>query len=419
MLTNTGFQCEITLFKGNLQTDTFVVVDIEATGLDLEKDELIEIAALRIKAGKPTASWHALVCSKKPIPKDIQALTGITPAEVLQFGLSPKEALQAFLDFVGHDLLMGHQIQTDVAFLRRAIQETLGEPFEPNTFDTLRYAQFILPHLPRHELDRVARWFDLDCSGQHRAMVDVQLTYQIYCQLKRAADRQYELGRQWAKHGGEAVGQQHVGQVWFCPFPLEQMPAYAWSGYLSAVGSHLTDTWHSDCTGVLVQDANREAFMYPKNHANVWLKWAPDWQKDVLEQYQSGNLCLQTESAWSDLMPPVVWPDMDTSALRELVSGKRVCLTGHFTFLRKSVLQNWIVQHGGCLIEKRDEEIQIFIAGKVGLNNRKWKKFRCFQTKNRPIQLVDEAALYRLFGWSWLNASAVPFQFDKENLLVR
>lgn len=102
------------------QTESYVVIDIETTGL-ADDDEIIEIGALRIENGQPVDSYSALVKCRKTISKEITELTGITKEEINERELPVEKALEDFLNFCGNDELLGHNISFDLKYLISAV----------------------------------------------------------------------------------------------------------------------------------------------------------------------------------------------------------------------------------------------------------------------------------------------------------
>src|SRR5699024_4509183 len=103
--------------------DRFVLIDLETTGLQPGRDEIIEFGALRIDGDKET-EFSCLVRPAGPLPKTIAELTGLTDETLQAQGLAMEQALQQFLTFIGRDKLVGYNLSFDMAFLRAACQRT-------------------------------------------------------------------------------------------------------------------------------------------------------------------------------------------------------------------------------------------------------------------------------------------------------
>lgn len=116
----------------------------------------------------------------------IQGLTGITD-EMLEGAPLPEEALPQVEDFLGRDLLLGHNVGFDTAFLYDSFQKYLGRPLGNNSLDQLRLARKLLPQLPHHRLGDVAAALGVPYQGAHRALADCWITYGCYEKLRALA----------------------------------------------------------------------------------------------------------------------------------------------------------------------------------------------------------------------------------------
>lgn len=107
--------------KGKQQdTCVFITIDIETTGFDPEKDEILEIAAIKYIENNEVEVFSRAVKVQKPLTKEISELTGITDDFLLKNGMDIETALKDFWDFVGRAKLVGYNISFDMSFLRNA-----------------------------------------------------------------------------------------------------------------------------------------------------------------------------------------------------------------------------------------------------------------------------------------------------------
>src|ERR1700722_20398969 len=125
-----------------LKHATFICLDCEFTGLDPDKDRILELAAVRFSCSELIAQFDALVNPGCPISDDSFAIHHISKEMVAQ---KPKieEILNAFLSFVGRDIIIGHGISYDLAMLERAASRG-GIPYNLKgniCMDTLRLAR--------------------------------------------------------------------------------------------------------------------------------------------------------------------------------------------------------------------------------------------------------------------------------------
>lgn len=176
----------------------YTVVDTETTGLSSESCCLIEVSALRVREGRVAAEFSTLIRPPwREVQKNgqwqqgyvddfIQGLTGITD-EMLEGAPLPEEALPQVEDFLGRDLLLGHNVGFDTAFLYDSFQKYLGRPLGNNSLDQLRLARKLLPQLPHHRLGDVAAALGVPYQGAHRALADCWITYGCYEKLRALA----------------------------------------------------------------------------------------------------------------------------------------------------------------------------------------------------------------------------------------
>ena len=93
--------------------ESFVIIDIETTGLAAEKDEILELGAIRVRSGKCVDEYQQLILVHNEIPETITALTGIENASVKANGIPIQDALAAFYDFIGSSMVLGYCIDFD------------------------------------------------------------------------------------------------------------------------------------------------------------------------------------------------------------------------------------------------------------------------------------------------------------------
>jgi len=157
----------------------FIVADIETTGLDPYKHEIIEIAAIRVNRDSKTHDTiTVLVKPQGQLPKKITDLTGITVEMLERDGESLEKAISDFLAFIGDHRLVFYNAPFDLPFLIKAAgryQKRIKNPVS----DALDMARRAWPDLKSYKLTDVAR--SLNIKGAHRALKDCELTVTVYC----------------------------------------------------------------------------------------------------------------------------------------------------------------------------------------------------------------------------------------------
>ncbi len=164
----------------------YISLDIETTGLNSDRDTILEIGAVRFKGTQIYDTFSMLVNPGRPIPYKIQQLTGITPADVTD--APPISAILPDLRrFVGDTPVIGHNIGFDLGFLRKqgVLEQNMG-------VDTFELASILLPHATRYSLTALSDYLNVpaDPAGQaHRALDDAQATRRLFEALLDQARR--------------------------------------------------------------------------------------------------------------------------------------------------------------------------------------------------------------------------------------
>jgi len=159
-----------------------VVIDTETTGLEPQVSEIIEIAGLKIIKGQLQEPFNALIKINAPLPKEIIQLTGITD-EVLKGGEQKNFVFQRFMDFIKDLPLIAHNVEFDLPFLQYHLGKTLGTSLNNQAICTLKLSRSLLPGLASHKLSKVAEHFKIPTPLTHRALGDVEITYQLWLKL--------------------------------------------------------------------------------------------------------------------------------------------------------------------------------------------------------------------------------------------
>ncbi len=158
----------------------YVVFDLETTGISWSEDAIVEISALKVKNAVITDRFSTLVNPQRSIPYHAYKVHGISDQMVADAPCL-KEALTGFLDFIGEDVLVGHNIASfDLKFIYRDVQQLFGRTVTNNYIDTLYMARSCLPQLSHHRLTDLADYFQLDTQGAHRALWDCTMNQACY-----------------------------------------------------------------------------------------------------------------------------------------------------------------------------------------------------------------------------------------------
>lgn len=160
---------------------TFVVFDLETTGLSKKSDRITEIGAVKISGGKIEEKFSSFVNPLISIPSAITKLTGITNEMVADAPLED-EALRLFFEFCGDSPLVAHNAAFDTGFLKKACGRC-GIFYDYTSIDTVPFARSVLPGLKNYKLDTVAAHLKLPKFNHHRACDDAHTCAGIFLKL--------------------------------------------------------------------------------------------------------------------------------------------------------------------------------------------------------------------------------------------
>jgi len=158
-----------------------VVIDTETTGLDPARARVIEIAAVRLAAGRIDADkpFRSLVRPAAPIPETATAIHGIDAAKVADAPLFD-DIWPKLADFAADGVVIGHTIGFDLAVLKRECERAGIAWRRPRTLDTRLLAEVAAPDLPGYSLDVVAAWLGVEITDRHSALGDAMTTARIF-----------------------------------------------------------------------------------------------------------------------------------------------------------------------------------------------------------------------------------------------
>ena len=186
----------------------YIIFDIETTGLDSSYDEVIEIGAIKVKNNKIVSKFNSLVKPKNEIDEYITELTGITN-EMVKDAPTIEEILPDFMNYIGNDILIGHNVNFDINFIYDNLYRNKFDVLTNDFIDTMRISRKLLPELPHHRLIDLAKYFKIDSINNHRSLKDCEITMNVYENLKEIALQKYdnvdEFKNAFKKHKKEGL----------------------------------------------------------------------------------------------------------------------------------------------------------------------------------------------------------------------
>ena len=161
-----------------------VVIDSETTSLDPAKARIVEIAAVRLVAGRVDTAhaFRRLVRPDEPIPAAAVAIHHIDDGKVAD-APAFEQVWPELLAFMGETVLIGHSVGFDLAVLKRECQRA-DTPFRPpRTLDTRLLAQVVQPNLASFTLEGLSSWLGVEIKERHSALGDAVATAHIFSAL--------------------------------------------------------------------------------------------------------------------------------------------------------------------------------------------------------------------------------------------
>jgi ATP-dependent DNA helicase DinG len=157
--------------------DSFVVCDLETTGLTPRQHEIIEFGLVLVEGGQIKDTFYSLVRPKQKLPVSIRCLTGLDDEQLKD---SPELCviLPRVLDFLHDYPLVGHNVGFDKEFLEAAAGK-LNNP----TYDTLELARIVLTFAPSYRLSDLCSFLGIENRNKHRALSDALATVELYHRL--------------------------------------------------------------------------------------------------------------------------------------------------------------------------------------------------------------------------------------------
>ena len=182
-----------TYVKEFLKTYTekeLVIFDTETTGLNIFEDDIIQIAAIKVKNGQilPNSEFNVIIKTERVIPemlgKEINPMLEVYKKGPL---MEANDAFRAFLEYIGDDEILGHNVSYDYQILRYNLLRRLnGERIENHIrvyWDSLKLIRLLEPHLRVYKLKHLLSALGLEGQNTHRADDDILATKSVvdYC----------------------------------------------------------------------------------------------------------------------------------------------------------------------------------------------------------------------------------------------
>ena len=176
-------------FTEDYASKEFVFFDTETTGLNVLSDDIVQIAAFKVKGGKrvENSDLNIFLHTDKHIPEKLGSLDNpLIEAYKANRHYSREEGLQMFLDYIGQDPILGHNVNFDYNILRYNVLDTLKKDISYTIYDSLHLIKCVEPALRMYKLVFLLKELKLEGKNSHLADEDVAATKALvdYCYNK-------------------------------------------------------------------------------------------------------------------------------------------------------------------------------------------------------------------------------------------
>jgi DNA polymerase-3 subunit alpha (Gram-positive type) len=193
-----------------LADDTYVVFDVETTGLSAYYDTIIELAAVKIQGGEIIDRFESFVNPHHRLSATTINLTGITD-DMVQNAPEVEDVIRRFSEWIDNDVLVAHNASFDMGFLNAGYKKIGFEKAKNPVIDTLELGRFLYPEMKNHRLNTLAKKFDIELTQHHRAIYDAEATgYLLVKMLKDALEKEIEYHDQLNDNMGKGNSYQRT-----------------------------------------------------------------------------------------------------------------------------------------------------------------------------------------------------------------
>ncbi len=168
----------------NIESITFVALDLETTGLSPRTDTIIEVAAIRFSVQKDETGFHPISLDERSmlihpgveLKEEVTMITGITDA-MLEGKKKWPEVREKVREFIGDAVIVGHNVLFDIAMLS-SHGITLDES---NAIDTFELSEIFSQNVESLNLGFLAKTYGINTDSEHRALDDTKLSIHLFC----------------------------------------------------------------------------------------------------------------------------------------------------------------------------------------------------------------------------------------------
>lgn len=359
----------------------YTVIDLETTSKYLNDCEVIEMAAVRIRGGVISDTFATLVKPTQSIPALITRITGISDDMVADAPCC-QDALKAYIDFIGDDIVVGHNILTfDTNIIFDLCLKHFGLLFGNDMVDTLQFARYCDLPVSDLKLTTLTAHFGIEHNQAHRALADCIANYHCYEKLKPLFTDEVQV---------QFTSSSSPKRYGTKPSKTTQDLLNLLVLVQNIASDHVLSDSEIVCLGFWLDDHRELAGNYPYD---VIMRKLTEILEDriITEEERAELLVLLDEQA-----DPVKYRAEENSEQIDF-SGKLICLTGEFHCGSRADVEKRLGKAGAIIAKTVTAKTDYLIVGgsgsaawSCGNYGNKVKKALELQEKGKPIQIIRE-----------------------------
>lgn len=371
----------------------YTVIDLETTSKYPDRCEVIEMAAVKVRNCEITETFSMLVRPQRGIPADAVKITGITE-DMVKDAPDCSDVLRKFLDFVGDDIVVGHNINTfDVNIIYDLAITYFDNPFTNDMIDTFRFARYCNIAPKNYKLTTLTAYFEIAHDAAHRALADCIANQKCYEKMKPLLTNTCVAEHENSNRKTSSKKKSEITQS------LQELAEF--------VRYVISDNILSDFEILLL-----EGFL--ERNQNL----SGNYPYDVLYEKIKDILAdrIITDSEREELMAILIEqsdPVQHRSEDGEICfTGKKVCLTGEFERGSRDEIMKQFEDAGAIIAKDVSSKVDYVIVG--GMGSAAWssgnygskvKKAIELQNAGKPIKIIREDVALKCLNTKELSTS--------------
>lgn len=382
----------------------YIIFDLETTKRFVSANcKIIEISALKIRNDEIVDIFSTLVNPKGHIPSSATEINNITDIMVMD---APEitEVFPKFLDFIGDDVLIGHNIDTfDLNLIIDISINLYNKPITNFYIDTYHLSKRVLPELSNHRLETLSKHLGIGIDKMHRAENDCMITHKLYMHLKPLLKEQIspcfsehkpnkKAQYNYAKIKNDFVNNNFfLGKTCIVYGTFRQLSLNQIQQLFKVVGAIYVDFFCYSANYLILGED-----MYNKYISGVvddLINSAVTQRIPVISEFDFIRL------SGTEFLPERNATDFDTNFD---VSGKTICLTGDFDIAERELIINRLVELGAIVKTGIIKSLDYLIVGgrgsqnyKNGQSGSKQEKVEYYNSIGGNILIISESDFFK------------------------